>query len=166
LAGAINVRANAGESNTIQIALVGCGGRGAGAAENALSTEGPVKLVAMADAFEDRLQASLRNLSKKFAQQVDVPKERQFVGIEGFQKAIDMIAPGGVALLATPPAFRPIHVEYAYRLPCMEKAFGGGRPGACGGSSKPAGCPEEEPRCRRPDEPALQAARRSRRSTA
>ena len=132
LAGAIDVRAYAGESNTIKIALVGCGGRGTGAAENALSTKGPVKLVAMADAFDDRLQASLRNLSKKFAQQVDVPKERQFVGIEGFKKAIDVIAPGGVALLATPPAFRPIHVEYAVAKGChifMEKAFAVDAPG-------------------------------------
>ncbi|MCL5281269.1 MAG: gfo/Idh/MocA family oxidoreductase [Planctomycetes bacterium] len=132
LANAVNVRAFAGESNTIQIALVGCGGRGTGAAENALSTEGPVKLVAMADAFEDRLQASLRSLAGKFGKQVDVPKDRQFLGLDGFKKAIDVIAPGGVALLATPPAFRPIHVEYAVAKDChvfMEKAFAVDAPG-------------------------------------
>jgi predicted dehydrogenase len=132
LAGAINVRAYADESNTIKVALVGCGGRGTGAAENALSTEGPTKLVAMADAFDDRLQASRRNLAGKFGKQVDVPKDRQFVGIEGFKKAIDIIAPGGVALLATPPAFRPIHVEYAVAKGChvfMEKAFAVDAPG-------------------------------------
>jgi predicted dehydrogenase len=132
LASAINVRAFAGESNVINIALVGCGGRGTGAAENALSTEGPTKLVAMADAFEDRLQASRRNLAGKFGKQMDVPKERQFVGIEGFKKAIDAVAPGGVALLATPPAFRPIHVEYAVGKNChvfMEKAFAVDAPG-------------------------------------
>ncbi len=132
LASAINVRAHAGESNTIKIALVGCGGRGTGAAENALSTQGPTQLVAMADAFDDRLQASFRNLSKKFPKQVDVPKDRQFLGIEGFRKAIDVIAPGGVALLATPPAFRPIHVEYAVAKNCnvfVEKAFAVDAPG-------------------------------------
>ena len=58
LASAINVRANASENNTIKVALVGCGGRGTGAAVNALSTEGPTKLVAVADVFNDRMQAS------------------------------------------------------------------------------------------------------------
>jgi predicted dehydrogenase len=132
LASAINVRARAGESNTIKIALVGCGGRGTGAAENALSTQGPTQLVAMADAFDDRLQASLRNLTKRFPKQVHVPKDRQFLGLDGFRKAIDAIAPGGVALLATPPAFRPIHVEYAVAKSCnvfMEKAFAVDAPG-------------------------------------
>jgi len=132
LASAISARAYAGEDNTIKLALVGCGGRGTGAAENALSTQGPTRLVAMADAFDDRLQASLRHLSKKFPQQVDVPKERQFLGIEGFTKAIDAIAPGGVALLATPPAFRPLHVEHAVNKGChvfMEKAFAVDAPG-------------------------------------
>jgi len=132
LASAISVRAHAGENNTIKIALVGCGGRGTGAAENALSTQGPVQLVAMADAFDDRLQASRRNLAGKFGKQVDVPKDRQFIGIESYKKAIDLIAPGGVALLATPPAFRPIHVEYAVAKGChvfMEKAFAVDAPG-------------------------------------
>ncbi len=132
LASAINVRAHAGENNTIKVALVGCGGRGTGAAENALSTTGPTQLVAMADAFDDRLQGSLNYLRGKFARQVDVPKDRQFLGIEGFKKAIDAIAPGGVALLATPPAFRPIHVEHAVAKGChvfMEKAFAVDAPG-------------------------------------
>jgi len=132
LVSAINARAHAGENNTIKVALVGCGGRGTGAAANALSTKGPTQLVAMADAFDDRLQASLKSLSTQFAKQVDVPTERQFVGIEGYKKAIDVIAPGGVALLATPPAFRPIHVEYAVAKGChvfMEKAFAVDAPG-------------------------------------
>jgi len=132
LVSAINARAHAGENNTIKVSLVGCGGRGTGAAANALSTKGPTQLVAMADAFDDRLQASLKSLSTQFAKQVDVPTERQFVGIEGYKKAIDVIAPGGVALLATPPAFRPIHVEYAVAKGChvfMEKAFAVDAPG-------------------------------------
>jgi predicted dehydrogenase len=132
LASAINVRAHAGENNTIKVALVGCGGRGTGAAENALSTKGPTQLVAMADAFDDRLQSGLNYLRGKFAQQVDVPKDRQFLGIEGFKKAVDVVSPGGVALLATPPAFRPVHVEYAVAKGChvfMEKAFAVDAPG-------------------------------------
>ena len=64
--------------------------------------------------------------------QVDVPKERQFVGLDAYKKAIDAIGPGGVALLTTPPAFRPIHVEYAVAQGChvfMEKSFAVNGPG-------------------------------------
>ncbi|MHC4302105.1 MAG: twin-arginine translocation signal domain-containing protein, partial [Planctomycetota bacterium] len=107
LAGAIGSRAYAGEQNTIEIVLVGCGGRGTGAAANALSTEGPTRLVAMADVFPDRLNGSLKNLTKQFGSQVDVPEDRQFLGMDAYKKAIDLVAPGGVVLLATPPAFRP-----------------------------------------------------------
>ncbi|UCD52715.1 MAG: Gfo/Idh/MocA family oxidoreductase [Phycisphaerales bacterium] len=132
LAGTIAARAHAGENNTIEIALVGCGGRGTGAAAQALSTAGPTKLVAMADAFDSRLQTSLKSLSQQKGKQVDVPKGRQFVGLDGYQKAIDLVAPGGVVLLATPPAFRPLHVEYAVSKGChifMEKSFGVDAPG-------------------------------------
>ena len=65
---------HAAEDNTIRIALVGCGGRGTGAAQNALSVKnGPIKLVAMADVFENRLSQSHRALSRKFGKQVEVP---------------------------------------------------------------------------------------------
>jgi hypothetical protein len=74
LASAIASRSYAGENNTIKVALVGCGGRGTGAAANALSTKGPVKLWAMADVFENRLQTSCKNLSKQFPKQVEVTK--------------------------------------------------------------------------------------------
>jgi len=136
LAGAVGTRAWAGENNTIQIALVGCGGRGTGAAAQALSTAGPTKLVAMADVFEHRLQTSLKSLTaqknKAEEEKVDVPPERQFIGMDGYKKAIDLIAPGGVALLTTPPAFRPLHVEYAVSKGChvfMEKSFAVDAPG-------------------------------------
>jgi len=132
LAGAIGSRAYAGEHNTIEIVLVGCGGRGTGAAAQALSTAGPTKLVAMADVFDSRLQTSLKSLQKQKPEQVDVPAERQFVGMDGYKKAIDLIAPGGVALLTTPPAFRPLHVEYAVAKGChvfMEKSFAVDAPG-------------------------------------
>ena len=132
LAGAIGTRAYAGESNAIKIALVGCGGRGTGAAANALSTRGPTKLVAMADVFGQRLESSLDNLNKSFAKQIDVSAGRKFIGMDGYKNAIDTIAPGGLVILATPPAFRPIHVEYAVEKGCnvfMEKSFAVDAPG-------------------------------------
>jgi len=131
-AGSVSRFVHAAENNLIQVALVGCGGRGTGAAANALSTQGPIKLVAMADVFEDRLNASLNNLKKDFADKIDVPPERQFLGLDGYKKAIDALNPGDLVLLATPPAFRPIHVEYAVekgRHVFMEKSFAVDAPG-------------------------------------
>ena len=126
LSGGLAARSYAAEDNTLQVALIGCGGRGTGAAANALSTAGPTRLVAMSDVFENRLTASLKNLSTNYAAQVEVPPDCQFLGLDGFRQAIDRIAPGGVAILATPPAFRPQHLEYAVAKGChvfMEKAF-------------------------------------------
>ena len=132
LAGAISARSYAGEDNTIKVALVGCGGRGTGAAVNALSTQGPTKLWAMADVFEDRLEGSLKRLSKQFGDQVDVPPDRRFLGLDGYKKAIDALEAADVVLLTTPPAFRPIHLEYAVekgRNVFMEKSFAVDAPG-------------------------------------
>ncbi len=132
LISAISTRAHAAEENTINVALVGCGGRGTGAAANALSTKGPVKLIAMADVFDDRLDSSFENLSKQFEKQVDVPEDRRFLGFDGYKKAIDLLKPGDVVLLTTPPAFRPMHVEYAVEKGInvfMEKAFAVDGPG-------------------------------------
>ncbi len=108
-------RVHAGEDNTIRIVLVGCGGRGTGAAANALSTKtGPVKLVAMADVFPNKLQPSHKNLREKFGDQmVDVPEDQKFIGFDGYRKAIDCLRPGDVAIFATPPAFRWVHFGYA-----------------------------------------------------
>jgi predicted dehydrogenase len=122
----------AAEDSTIKLALVGCGGRGTGAAANALSTKGPTKLVALADVFPERLANSLEVLSRKFAAQVDVPPDRCFVGFDAFKKAIDLLGKGGVVLLATPAAFRPIHFEYAVGQGVnvfMEKSFAVDAPG-------------------------------------
>jgi predicted dehydrogenase len=114
LAGVAVPQVHAAGGETIQIALVGCGGRGSGAAVNALSVKnGPLKLVAMADVFEDRLQSSFKNLQAKFADQMDVPVERQFVGFDAYKKALDCLKPGDVAIFATPPAFRWVHFGYA-----------------------------------------------------
>jgi len=79
----------------IQLALVGCGGRGTGAASNALSSKrGPLKLVAMADVFADKLNGSYDNLSKGKADQMDVPQDRKFIGFDGYKKAMDCLKPG------------------------------------------------------------------------
>ena len=113
LAGGLSLTrsAHAAGTDEIKIALVGCGGRGTGAAYNALSTTANVKLVAMADAFDDRLNRSLASLVNLKKDRVDVPKERQFTGLDGYRKAID----SGVdmVLLCTPPGFRPAQFEAA-----------------------------------------------------
>ncbi len=81
--------AHAAGSDQIRIALVGCGGRGTGAAVNALKAEPSVKLVAMADAFRDRLDRSLEALLGHVdKQRVDVPEERKFVGLDAYQKVM------------------------------------------------------------------------------
>jgi predicted dehydrogenase len=114
LAGMAIPHVYAAENNTIQIALIGCGGRGTGAADNALSTKkGPMKLVAMADVFQNRLNDSYANLSRAHADTVDVPKDRQFIGFDGYQKAMDCLKPGDIAIFTTPLAFRWVHFTYA-----------------------------------------------------
>lgn len=102
----------AAESNTLKLALVGCGGRGTAAAIQALNTGGPVKLVAMSDAFDDRLAGSLKEIQQKHGDKVDVPTERQFFGFDGYKQAIAL---ADVVILATPPGFRPAHFEEAVR---------------------------------------------------
>jgi predicted dehydrogenase len=116
LANVVLPRMYAGESNTVSLALVGCGGRGTGAAENALSTtSGPTKLVAMADIFPKKLASSHGQLKSnaKLEPQVDVPEDRRFVGFDGYKKAMDCLKPGDVVMLTTPPAFRWVHFAYA-----------------------------------------------------
>jgi len=116
LAAAAVPRCHAAEDSTIKLALVGFGGRGTGAIANAFSaTGGPVRLVAMADLFEGRLKGSLGNLTKRAADKVDVPPERQFIGFDAYRKAIDCLSPGDVALLTTHAAFRPMMFEYAVK---------------------------------------------------
>ena len=103
---------NSSVDDTIKIALIGCGDRGTGAAFQALSTKANIKLVALADAFQDRLDKSYNLLSERFKDKVDVPKERQFVGFDGYEKAIAL---ADVVLLVTPPGFRPMHFEEAVK---------------------------------------------------
>jgi predicted dehydrogenase len=105
---------HAAGSDLIQVALIGCGGRGSGAAVDALKTQsGPIRLVAMADAYEHRLRTSYESLSKSVAEKMEVPEDRRFVGFDAYQKAMDCLKPGDVAIFATPPAFRWVHFQYA-----------------------------------------------------
>ncbi len=105
---------HASQDDTIRVALIGCGGRGTGAASNALSVpDERMKLVAMADVFDNRLRSSLTGLSERFAEKVDVPPDRQFIGFDGYKQAMDCLAPGDVVVLTTPPAFRWVQYTYA-----------------------------------------------------
>ncbi|MGE3818277.1 MAG: Gfo/Idh/MocA family oxidoreductase [Isosphaeraceae bacterium] len=105
---------HAAENNTIQIALIGCGGRGTGAAANALLTNGgPIKLVAMADVFRDKLDTSYDDLKEQHSDKVDVPEDRKFIGFDAYKKAMDCLNPGDVAILTTPPAFRWVQFRNA-----------------------------------------------------
>ncbi len=122
LAGLTLPHVHAAERNTIQVALVGCGGRGTGAAKNALSVKyGPVKLVAMADVFADRLKSSYEAIKRESEKKdadfkpsaIDVPQDRQFIGFDGYKHAIDCLKPGDVAIFTTPLAFRWVHFTYA-----------------------------------------------------
>jgi predicted dehydrogenase len=114
LAAAAVPHVHAAEDNTINVALIGCGGRGTGAAANAMSVEnGPIKLVAMADVFANRLSTSYANLKRTYADRMDVPEDRRFVGFESHRQAMDCLKPGDVAIFATPPAFRWVHFGYA-----------------------------------------------------
>jgi len=114
LAGATIPFVHAAEDNTIQLALIGCGGRGTGAAADALSVKnGPIRLVAMADVFEQRLSGSYNRLKSRYNQQVDVPEDHRFIGFDAYKKAMDCLRPGDVAIFATPPGFRWVHFTYA-----------------------------------------------------
>ena len=114
IAGAAIPHVHAGEDNTLNVALIGCGGRGTGAAVDALAvTQGPMKLVAMADVFEDRLTTSFEGLQKQVANKMDVPEDRKFIGFDAYQKAMDCLKPGDIAIFTTPLAFRWVHFGYA-----------------------------------------------------
>jgi predicted dehydrogenase len=115
LAGVVVPSVHAAGNDLIRLALIGCGGRGTGAVSNALQTskQGPIKLVAMADVFKDRLDDSFDELKKAHKDKIDVTPERKFIGFDGYRKAMDCLKPGDVVILATPPAFRWVHFSYA-----------------------------------------------------
>lgn len=115
LAGVTLPHVHAAGSDMVQLAIVGCGGRGTGAVANALGTSnlGPMNLVAMADVFENKLTGSYNSLSKKFEGQVAVKNEDKHIGFDGYQHAMDKLKPGDVVILTTPLAFRWVHFKYA-----------------------------------------------------
>jgi predicted dehydrogenase len=103
---------HAAGSDLLKVGLVGCGGRGTGAANQALKADPNVKLWAMGDAFGDRLEANLERLQvmDDLAAKIDVPHDRRFVGFDAYKQVIDCC---DVVLLATPPQFRPLHLAAA-----------------------------------------------------
>ncbi|MDB6129154.1 MAG: Dehydrogenase, partial [Verrucomicrobiales bacterium] len=104
--------AHAAGNDTLKLALIGCGGRGSGAADQALSTKFNIKLIAMADAFPDHLNSSLQGLKAKHKDKVAVSEDNKFLGFDAYKNAIAL---ADVVILATPPGFRPIHFEEAVR---------------------------------------------------
>ncbi|MEK7784608.1 MAG: hypothetical protein AAB658_04155, partial [Chloroflexota bacterium] len=145
LAGVVMPHVHAAEDNTIRLALIGCGGRGSGAVANAMSAGGlvlgddggtkravgtgaggPIKLIAMADLRQDRLDQSHRALKQALGDWIDVPPERRFLGFDAYRHAIDCLRPGDVAMLTTHAGFRAPHLEYAVQKGVnvfMEKNF-------------------------------------------
>jgi len=114
LAGLAVPRVHAAGSDEIRIAVVGCGGRGGGAAVDALSVPGgETRVVALADVFSDRSKIVKRSIEEQFKERVDVPDDRIFTGFEAYKQALDCLRPGDIALFATPPAFRAVHFAYA-----------------------------------------------------
>lgn len=105
------------DGGLIQLALVGSGGRGTGAASNALNvTNAPTKLVALADVFDFKLEQSHAALTQEFQGKPDkvvVPEDRRFIGFDAYKKAMDVLRPGDIVILATPLAFRWVHYQYA-----------------------------------------------------
>jgi len=101
----------AGPTQTLRVGLIGCGGRGTGAAVNALKADSNVELSAMGDVFENNLESSLDLLRKQIPEKVNVPANRRFVGFDAYQQVIDSDV--DVVLLTTPPGFRPGHLQAA-----------------------------------------------------
>ena len=99
------------KDNVLKVALIGCGGRGTGAANQALNAGDDTVLVGMADAFQDRIDTSILNLKKMHENRVKVDKKTMYNGFDGYKKLIDSDV--DVVLLTTPPVFRPLHLEYA-----------------------------------------------------
>lgn len=100
----------AANGDTLKVGLIGCGGRGTGAAGNALTADKNIVLTAVGDAFPEPVAASVRGLKEQFGERVQVTPDSTFVGLDAYKKVIDQV---DVVLLATPPGFRPLHLRYA-----------------------------------------------------
>ena len=108
----LEAMANSSNNKKLKLALVGCGGRGTGAAVQALRADKDVELVAVADAFKDRIESSLKSIYEELDGEIEVKvkEKNRFVGFNSYQKAIDK---ADVVILTTPPGFRPLHFKYA-----------------------------------------------------
>ena len=99
-------------SEVIRIGLIGAGGRGTGALQQTLSVPGSnVKLTAVADAFDDRIKGALKAV-EPMKEKIDCPEDRQFKGLDGYQKVLEHC---DLVILATPPGFRPFHFDAAIK---------------------------------------------------
>lgn len=110
-AGTLRAQQKVDSNETLRVGLIGCGGRGTGAASQALGADYNAKLVALADIDEKQIDNSIKSLSTKFADRVDVKPDKKFVGLDAYQKLLDSGV--DVVLLATPPGFRPLHLTAA-----------------------------------------------------
>ena len=110
-ASTLRAQQKADSSETLRIGLVGCGGRGTGAASQALGADYNAKIVAMADVDEKQIEGSINSLSQKYPDRVDVKPDKKFIGLDAYQKLIDSGV--DVVLLASPPGFRPVHLMAA-----------------------------------------------------
>lgn len=108
----LDAMSNVYDNKKLKLALIGCGGRGSGAAVQALTADDKVELYAMADAFRDRIDSSLNGIKEHFdgSKNIDVKEKNMFTGFDAYKKAIDLC---DVVILTTPPGFRPLHFEYA-----------------------------------------------------
>lgn len=102
---------HAAGDDKIKVGVIGCGGRGGGAAENCVDAAENVQITALGDAFQDRLDERREKLLKNRADKVDLPKERCFVGLDAYKKVLETDV--DLVILATPPGFRPIHLKAA-----------------------------------------------------
>ncbi len=138
--------AHAGGSETVKVGLIGCGGRGKGAAADAMRADtGAVNLTAVADVFEDRANAALEQLTVDFGDKVQVKAENKFVGFDAFQQVIDNDNVD-LVILTTPPGFRPLHFEKAVQAGkhvFMEKPVAVDAP-ACAVSWRPTRSPRKK----------------------
>lgn len=98
-------------NSVIKVGLVGCGGRGTGAVVQALTADPNVKVTALADVYQDKIDQTLNVLNNRDRTRIDIPAERQFLGFDSYKKLIDSGV--DVVLLCSPPNFRPDHLEYA-----------------------------------------------------
>ncbi|TWT65023.1 Gfo/Idh/MocA family protein [Allorhodopirellula solitaria] len=122
--------AHAAGDDVIRVVLIGCGGRGTGAADQIMNTKGNVKLVAVHDAFESKARNTIKRLSSRHGDKVDVPEDQIFSDLDGYKQAIDVDC--DLVVIATPPGFKPQQFEYAVnkgRHVFMEKPVAVDAPG-------------------------------------